>query len=265
MTTDVSDDTRTEASPDEVAAADEEGLHWFEKVKDVLILLKVGLISYLMINAIYYRHKKHGHYDSVTVMLVINILVLIGLLVFEYTTKYIAGFFGLVLLANYCNFLGFMIMLRHLKTPEQAMLVKHTNWYLIAMNCLYGLTVGLSFMDRFGPFCVASKLYPPCMNFANGLFILNYFYHLYMHYKDYWLKWNDYEEVRPAVGKGITKEGLAVEMKGLGIELNADALNEMFLKADADGSGTIDFEEFKTFMSETKTMFLMQMDTYIFF
>jgi Ca2+-binding EF-hand superfamily protein len=54
-------------------------------------------------------------------------------------------------------------------------------------------------------------------------------------------------------------------MKRLGVELNADALNEMFLKADADGSGTIDFQEFKTFMSDTKTMFQSQMETYIFF
>jgi len=39
----------------------------------------------------------------------------------------------------------------------------------------------------------------------------------------------------------------------------------MFLKADKDGSGTIDFEEFKRFMEETKTMFLKQMDSYICF
>ena len=245
MTTDVSDDTRIDASTEEIAASEEEGLHWFEKTKDVLFLLNVGLISYLMINAIYYRRKKLGHYDAVTAMLVINILVLVGLLVFEYTTKYIVGFFGLVLLANYCNFLGFMIMLRHLKTPEQAMMIKHTNWYLIAMNCLYALTVGLTFVARFGPYCKASKLYPPCMNFVNGLFILNYLYHLYMHYKDYWLKWHDYEEVRPIVGTGITKNRLAEEMSKLGIELEKNALNEMFLRADADGSGTIDFEEFK--------------------
>lgn len=54
-------------------------------------------------------------------------------------------------------------------------------------------------------------------------------------------------------------------MKRLGVELNPEALNEMFLKADKDGSNTIDFEEFKAFMAETKTMFLKQMDTYIFF
>lgn len=83
------------------------------------------------------------------------------------------------------------------------------------------------------------------MNFVNGLFILNYLYHLYMHSKDYWLKWHDYEEVRPIVGTGITKNRLGEEMSKLGIELEKNALNEMFLKADADGSGTIDFEEFR--------------------
>jgi len=198
-------------------------------------------------------------------MLMVNILVLIGLILFEFTTKYIFGFFGLVLLANYCNFLGFMIMLRHLKTPEQSMMIKHTNWYLIFMNFLYGLTIGLAFITRFGPYCRLGKLYPPCMNFVNGLFILNYFFHLYMHRQNYWLKWHDYEEIRPAIGMGFTKDTLQEEMKKQGVKLGENALKEMFLKADKDGSGLIDFEEFKRFMEETKTMFLKQMDTYICF
>jgi len=71
-----------------------------------------------MANAIYYRRKKFGRYDGVTAMLVINIFVLLGLLAFEFGTKYIFGYFALVLLANYCNFLGFMIMVRGIKTPE---------------------------------------------------------------------------------------------------------------------------------------------------
>jgi len=88
------------------------------------------------------------------------------------------------------------------------MLRKHTNWFMIAMNLLYGITIGISFHPSFGPVCRVGKLYPPCMNFVNSLFILNYFYHLYMHSQGYWLKWQDYEEIKPAVKIGLTRSGL---------------------------------------------------------
>jgi len=111
-------DLGPEATSQEKLEAEETESHWAEWVKRVLVILKVSLICFLMANAIYYRRKKFGRYDIVTAMLVINIFVLLGLLAFEFGTKYIFGFFALVLLANYCNFLGFMIMVRGIKTPE---------------------------------------------------------------------------------------------------------------------------------------------------
>jgi len=40
-----------------------------------------------------------------------------------------------------------------------------------------------------------------------------------MHRQGYWLKWQDYEEIRPAVKSGFTSQGLQEEMKKHGIEL----------------------------------------------
>lgn len=184
-----SDDTRNDATSDETASAHETGHHWLHTTKDILVCVKVFVICFLMISAIVHRRAKYGLCNPVTYMLLINIFVLIGLLVFEFTTKYIVGFFALVMLANYCNFMGFMIMIRHCDTPEVVDLRKHTNVYLVVMNILYAATIALAFTNKFGPYCVASRLYPACMNFTNGLFIINCMYHHYMHANNYWLEW----------------------------------------------------------------------------
>lgn len=53
-----------------------------------------------------------------------------------------------------------------------------TKWYFRTMNVLYAVTVGLSFIPRFGPYCTATKVYPACMNWASCLFIINFIFHI---------------------------------------------------------------------------------------
>lgn len=46
------------------------------------------------------------------------------------------------------------------------------------MNVLYGLALVMAFIPRFGPTCTATKVYPPCLNWAAMLFIINFIFHL---------------------------------------------------------------------------------------
>ena len=67
------------------------------------------------------------------------------------TSKYIAGFFLLIYLSNYLNFLGFYKILDTLPGAPGIKLRLTTRWYFITMNCLYAVTFLLAFVPRFGP------------------------------------------------------------------------------------------------------------------
>lgn len=138
----------------------------------------------------------------VTFMLVLNIIILLGMIAFETGRQFIFAFFFLIYFANYINFLGFNYMVRHLKTPEGPQLKKNTNPYFIVMNILYLFVFAMGFTARFGPFCEkGGKLYPPCLNFAAYLFVINATYHCYLHYRGYYLKWEADEKVQAIVGR----------------------------------------------------------------
>lgn len=93
------------------------------------------------------------------------------------TQKLIAGFFVLIFMSNYFNFLGFYKILEHLPGAPGNKLRERTRWYFIAMNCLYAATLLLAFIPRFGPTCTSDKVYPPCMNWVSCLFIINFIFH----------------------------------------------------------------------------------------
>jgi hypothetical protein len=128
-------------------------------------------------------------------MLGVNICVLLGLFAFELGTKYIAAFFIMIFTANYINFLGFNILVRNLRTPEGKYLKVRTNPYFITMNLLYFIIACLSFTAKFGPFCKATNMYPYVLSFAELLLVVNAIYHHYLHYKKYFLQWEDHPEV----------------------------------------------------------------------
>ena len=95
-------------------------------------------------------------------------------------TKYIAGYYIMIIVCNYCSFLGFYKILTTLPGRPGEQMWQSTKWYFRSMNVLYAITLGLSFIPRFGPFCTATKLYPACMNWASTLFIINFIFHVVM-------------------------------------------------------------------------------------
>lgn len=71
-------------------------------------------------------------------------VVLVGLCILDLTTKYIALFFVLILIANYLNFIGFIFILRNVPTEEGQKLRKNTTIYMWVMNGLYIVVVFLA-------------------------------------------------------------------------------------------------------------------------
>jgi len=120
-----------------------------------------------------------------------NVLILIGVLIFDLTKKYILCFFLLIYLANYINFLGFNQLIRMLNTGESEVesLKKRTNCYFYTMNFLYAANLVLACFEYFGPFCSQNNLYPKCLTSAAALYVINYGYHRYLHGNHYFLKW----------------------------------------------------------------------------
>lgn len=143
------------------------------------------------------RRKKQGYFDGVTVMLIVNIVVLLGLLAFEFGTEYIAGFWIMILASNYLNFIGFTMLLRHLPTPERHVLRKKTNIYLVVMNLLYIVLLSMFFFHDFGPWCDSAHLYPQAMYYLQYVFALNAIFHYYLHFGKprYGLLWEESPEV----------------------------------------------------------------------
>lgn len=122
-------------------------------------------------------------------MLLVNILILISVLVFDMTIKYIFGFFLLIFISNYFNFLGFNYLVRNLDTDDAHTLKSRTNVYFVLMNCAYLVTFGLSFVVWFGPWCSSDNLYPPVLTICALLYWGNCGYHYYLNAQGYHLKW----------------------------------------------------------------------------
>jgi hypothetical protein len=129
-----------------------------------------------------------------------NIMILIALILFEIGSKYVAGFYLLVLLQNYINFRGFCYLLRNLNTEENAMLVNSTDLYYYSMNLMYFLTFMISFTSSYGPFC-RKTIYPAVLTFSSGLFVINALFHFYLHSRNYWLKWEEHPKIKLMVGR----------------------------------------------------------------
>lgn len=135
-------------------------------------------------------------------MLCFNIIVMVGLFCFEFGNKYIFAYFIMISILNYINFIGCNMLMRRLPTPEGDMLNKKTTPYFICMNIGYVLVLIVALIPApFGPFCLANALYPYCFTCIEGLLIVNAIAHHYMHYKKYWLKWEESPECIAVMGK----------------------------------------------------------------
>ena len=94
------------------------------------------------------------------------------------TTKYIAGYWILILASNYFSFLGFYKILTAMPGRPGEVVAEKTKWYFRVMNVLYLFSFVLAFVPRFSPTCTATKVYPPCLNWAAMLFIINFIFHV---------------------------------------------------------------------------------------
>jgi hypothetical protein len=153
--------------------------------------------------AIRARYKKLGHFDFVSGMLCFNIITMIGLFCFEFGTKYIFAYFCMIYILNYINFVGCNMLMRRLPTAEGPMLAKKTNVYFYTMNVLYIVILILVAIPGVGPFCKANAIYPYVFTCLESLTLINAAAHHYMHYKKYWLKWENSPEVQETLGKEV--------------------------------------------------------------
>lgn len=87
-------------------------MHW---IKLVFVFGKIVVICYMLANGIRARYSKFGKFDEISRLMAVFILILIALIAFDLTKKYIAGFYFLVLASNFINFLCLSHILRKLR------------------------------------------------------------------------------------------------------------------------------------------------------
>lgn len=196
------DDVRRHANPEEHEAAGGVAKHIAETFKKFFILFKCSGLSIFFALAIRARYKKLGYWDMVSSMLMVDIFIMIGLFCFEFGNKYIFAYFTMISVLNYINFFGCNMLMRRLPTAEGAMLRAKTTPYFIFMHCMYLVVLILAFLPSpIGPFCTANALYPWAFTALESLLVVNAIAHHYMHYKKYWLKWEEAPEVKAVEGK----------------------------------------------------------------
>jgi len=94
---------------------DKSWLGWFLLI---FVMTKIVVIIFLLLKAILHHGKKRGKFHWVTVMLLMNVGILICFAYMKLGPKKIPFFFTLIILSNYMNFRGFIMLTRGLKTPE---------------------------------------------------------------------------------------------------------------------------------------------------
>lgn len=129
------------------------------------------------------------------------IVILLALVAFDLGTKYIAGFYILVFFSNFINFWTLNYLVRKLNSPERKFLRRKTNFYFLLMNLLYMVNLVMTFTETYGPWCTSLHLYPSVMTYSSWLFIINFSFHLYMHHRHYWLRWEHHPRMRFIVGR----------------------------------------------------------------
>ena len=95
------------------------------------------------------------------------------LIIFDFTAKYIYGFYFLILSANFTTYLAFMHVLRTQDTPEGAQMKEKTKRWFTAMNIMYALMLPLAVIPYTAPVCNSIMIYPGSMLACNVMFLLN--------------------------------------------------------------------------------------------
>jgi len=252
---------RMDASDAELDAAEEQEKHWMHIVKVVFIVGKIGFVAFMMAFAAKMYYSKYRKCTMIPIMLCFYIICLIILIALDMTRKYIAGFFVLIFLSNYFNFLGFYKILDSLPGAPGVALRQKTKYYFITMNVLYGLTLASAFVPRFGPFCTADKVYPACLNWTACLFIINFIFHVVIDCKkDYFLA------AGPIVLEGGKDDEFAPAQAVEGEKHDSVGADTMSNVTDADGSNAnLDWTDAERADNLSKKMFRGQMKMYLWF
>jgi len=266
MTDSGEDFERIDASDAELEAATETEGHWMHIIKVVCIVGKIAIVVFMLALAIKMYHSKYKKCTIVPIMLFMYIICLITLIALDMTSKYIAGFFLLIYMSNYFNFLGFYKILDTLPGAPGVALRSKTLWYFRLMNALYFITLALAFLPRFGPFCTAEKLYPACMNWTACLFIINFIFHLIINCrKDYFFEKGpinvDDDGFNAVI---VSQEAAAGEKLG---EANASQNTSQAEgeKSHEDSKADLDWTDAERADHLSKKMFRGQMTVYLWF
>lgn len=157
----------------------EESKHqdWFFYLKEVILITKGSWIIYLLINGIKARHHKSGQYDRITALLSLCIIVVSLVIAFSFMRKYIIGFFLLIILANYFNFLSHNYLINHLETHEASKLKSYMDRYAYMMNSCYLLLVILVIFHQLPPKCSDYDLFPSVLYLTTALYVANLLNH----------------------------------------------------------------------------------------
>jgi len=176
---------------------------WGSYVKIGVIILKVAFIVCMMVLGVI-AHQKRAGCTAATPILLSYCVVLVFMCVLDLTTKWIFLFFILIVIANYLNFIGLIMILRNVPTHEGHVLKARTTIYMWIMNALYAVLVILAIFVV-PPVCQHKQVYPYVMNWAAILFLVNAAYNFVMYYLNFGLTW---EGENAVVEAGSTRRDL---------------------------------------------------------
>lgn len=126
------------------------------------------------------------------------------MIIFDFTSKYIYGFYFLILSANFTTYLAFMHVMRSQDTPEgPRMKAKTQRWFTI-MNILYGLMLPLAVIPYTAPVCNSIMIYPGSMLACNVMFLLNAGFYFYARHYNFFA--DNADESAPLIDKGKSAE-----------------------------------------------------------
>ena len=115
-----------------------------------------------------------------TCLLAYKILCLLGILIFDFTTRYIFMFFFLILSSNFVTYMALLHIIRSVELLQRQKLTRNTKRYYYMMNSLYLLMIPLSFVHGFAPICTREQPYPASLFYCNILFLVNSAFFFYM-------------------------------------------------------------------------------------
>lgn len=97
--------------------------------------------------------------------------------------------------------LAFTLILIFVRNNGAAEFTINHKWYLIPLNLLYFVMLLLGINKDFGAFC-ESYTYPWIFTYQYGVFFLTYLIYLFVHSKNFFIKWDE-QALEPATVKQL--------------------------------------------------------------